>query len=177
MDTVELSNLNRSSLFRVDDIGKPKVYAVNSNREDLPDIENLNIYAYTIRINSTSLLEGLIVDCRDTIDPNLLPPATWIKASYNGGSSMSWHFLPSVTNHAIWRSDGGDNSYEVTPSFYVPAAMSGLITKMFSTIKQFTNLDPEKHSRIVRFNIDHAIKQILERKEEESNEDKSGEDS
>jgi hypothetical protein len=157
--------MNRSSLFRVTDIGKTKLAAVVGS--SIPGKAGIAILPHSTRVTSTTSLEGLIIDCRDTIDPDLLPDNVWVKASYNGGSAMSWHFLPNVTNHAIWRSNVGDNSYEITPSFYVPAAMQGLILRMFSMTRQITNLDPSKHSRMVRFNIDDAIKTILKRKEDE----------
>jgi hypothetical protein len=165
MDTVELSNLNRSSLFTVKDIGKNKASVISSNRSNIVDKDTVMVYTHNARVDASLSVLGAIVDCRDTIDPNLLPPNVWLKASYNGGSNMSWHFLPNATVNSIWRSDvNTDSTYEITPSFYVPAAMSGLFIRLFSITRQFTKLDPEKHSRIVRLNIDQKIKQILEEK-------------
>ncbi len=68
-DTVSLSNLHRQTLFRMDDIGKPKVQAAKHHMAALNP--NCNITALATRLdpaNAERLCQGVdvVLDCADT---------------------------------------------------------------------------------------------------------------
>ena len=168
-DTVELSNLNRSSMFTPGDIGKSKNEAIASSLRRLTSIgqaPSIETSFYSTAVNrDTQLHDGIVVDCRDTIDPAMLPVNTWVKCSYDGGSSVSWHFVPDYTTRSVWRL-GGDSAYEVTPSFYVAAAMIAVMTRNFMRYKALTTLR-EENSRVVSMQMDHFMLSHMHQLEEE----------
>jgi hypothetical protein len=144
-DTVELHNLNRTQLFRLDAVGRTE--KVNAIREALATITNGGndatralADASTERVGpETKLTTGTIIDARDTIDPSCMIPGTWLKLAYDGGSAMSFTFRPDIVAKKVVVLQGG-NSYAVTPSFYVPAAILALMAIRFLEFRNFADI-------------------------------------
>lgn len=178
-DEVEIHNLNRSSLFRPSDIGHKKVTALHANliyghRNNVsrsrygldtgdewtqPDTI-VDTFVETV-MKDTDMMRGLIVDARDTVDPNALPERTWVKLAYNGASEISFHFKPSVHTHKILDLTGGTNSYEIVPSFYVPAAILAVMTYNYMRYINFVEIT-EMRAGTVMFDIDQFCEAIAE---------------
>jgi tRNA A37 threonylcarbamoyladenosine dehydratase len=92
-DTLELHNLNRSSLFLLNQVGRKKVIAIQNAVRTVLDAnngrsrENSTAFLRDVSdqmIDRTSRLKlGITVDARDTMDPTKMVPNSWIKLAYN----------------------------------------------------------------------------------------------
>ena len=151
-DTLEFHNLNRTSMFPVAESlsgNRAKVHVLARStallaRECAPD--GINNEAISRAVHSSSLMTvtedsnlpsgALTIDARDSLDPTKITPNTWIKLSYDGGSSIAFTFRPKIVANRVI-DIAGRSSYEVTPSFYVPAAFLCTMGLRFS---QFFNL-------------------------------------
>jgi hypothetical protein len=162
-DTIELSNLNRTSLFHISDIGSTKNDGIRKALGKITRWNRGQTYYYSRYVDKTTQFNTntppLIVDCRDTIDQSLLPPDVWIKASYDGGSRLTWYFHPNEVYKYIWTLNNNDGTYDITPSFYVPAALSGVLIRMLMSFDQFVKLDISK-AKAVNLDIDTILNSI-----------------
>lgn len=102
---------------------------------------------------------GVIIDARDSTDPNIVIDRTYLKLAYNGGSELSFHFGPAFHRFSIW-DIGGDNSYEVVPSFFVPAALLSEFTYFF-----LQYISPKKITKtracIHKIDIDEELDDVM----------------
>jgi hypothetical protein len=145
-DTIELHNLNRTMLFDLDTVGQQKVGAAaracsRRTRLEQNGREPMVRVAQAQRVDGTHRLQmGTIIDARDTLDPTAMLPGTWIKLAYNGGSEISFTWKPEVVVHKIIDLNPGRSSYEVVPSFFVPAALLTVATFNFMRFLNFLEI-------------------------------------
>ena len=139
-DEVELHNLNRTSMFSVKDaLAKTrKVQAIHNATNHLEMIRGKS----ATEITKTSEFDiGIIIDARDTLAPSMIPAKTWLKLAYDGGSNVSFTWLPAVVADKVFDlSAGRSNTYEVVPSFYVPAALLGVLALRFMEFPNFLEI-------------------------------------
>lgn len=166
MDTVELHNLNRSSMFTVRN-------AINSSRKVNAIRENANKHAVALHadnpvidashvtIDRDSEFEiGVIIDARDTLDPLKIPQKTWLKLAYDGGSDVSFTWLPLVVVDKVFDlSMNRNNTYEIVPSFYVPAAMLGVLALRFMEFPNFLEIT-DLRAGTFHCNLDVAVDDV-----------------
>jgi hypothetical protein len=146
-DEVELHNLNRTSMFTMHD-AMHKIKKVNAIRNRAGVLaakvgaENPVVDATNIMTNSESEFDiGVIIDARDTLDPNKIPKGTWLKLAYDGGSDVSFTWLPVVVADKVFDLNAHrSNTYEVVPSFYVPAALLGVLALRFLEFPNFAEI-------------------------------------
>lgn len=146
-DTVELHNLNRTTMFHMAEIGHKKGRAVASALKHLvaeevapKNVLNLLKNAYHSQTDKyTEFPIGMIVDCRDTLDVTKISPKTWIKLAYDGGTNISFTWRPDIVAARVFSLDD-TNSYAVVPSFYVPAALLGVMMYRFMCFHNFVNI-------------------------------------
>jgi len=133
-DVIEASNLNRT-LFRLNQIGKPKTEAVKDlimeRRKDvivIPMTEKLTsgaIYKYIqaeyiFDCTDTSKLKDSIAEIRGNTKPETMFPK-YVKLGYDGYEGT---ICMNQFNTGQW---GEDSSYTITPSFFgTPQIISGL---------------------------------------------------
>jgi hypothetical protein len=172
MDEVELHNLNRTSLFHLEDINKKKTNVLRSNfmryhhssrsygqYHDPTTNDSIRDTFNTAVDSESELYRGLIVDARDTVDPSKVKDGTWIKLAYNGASEISFHFKPHLHSRMILNL--GDDGYEVVPSFYVPAAM--LSVMMWNFARYVNLLEITNHrAGVFAFDFDDTLESLME---------------
>ena len=146
-DTVELHNLNRSLMFSIADAAMEarKVVAVDSAVRSLSSGTKHPIEAFLpVAVDKqSSLPSGLIIDARDTMDPSKVLDKTWLKLAYDGGSDVSFTWLPNVVADKIFDlTANGRSTYEVVPSFYGPAALLGILALRFMEFPNFLEITP-----------------------------------
>ena len=144
-DEVELHNLNRTSMFKLSDaiVRKKKVYAIRERANELTGgYGNPIISAQNLQTDRESEFDqGIIIDARDTLDPLKVPPKTWLKLAYDGGSDVSFTWLPVVVADKVFDMNAGrSNTYEVVPSFYVPASLLGVLALRFMEFPNFLEI-------------------------------------
>ena len=151
-DTLEFHNLNRTSMFpvvkslsgasaKVHVLAKSTVLLARaiSTTSDVSAVISRVVNTsslMTVTENSSLPSGALTIDARDSLDPTKITSNTWIKLSYDGGSSIAFTFRPKIVASRVI-DIAGRSSYEVTPSFYVPAAFLCTMGMRFS---QFFNL-------------------------------------
>jgi len=146
-DTVELHNLNRTTMFHMSDIGLKKGRAVNNALNQLmaekvaassaKDLLKTTYHSQTDKYTEFPI--GMIVDCRDTLDVTKISPKTWIKLAYDGGTNISFTWRPDIVASRVFSLDN-TNSYAVVPSFYVPAALLSVLMYRFMCFHNFVNI-------------------------------------
>jgi hypothetical protein len=163
-DTVELHNLNRTSMFSVKD-AFAGVTKVNAIKDMCSTVARLEIARYMQAITKENFreidfLRTLIVDSRDTMAPNKIIPGTWLKLAYDGGSDIGFTWLPHVIADKIFDlSANVSNTYAVTPSFYVPAAILSAMTLRFMQFYNFLDIT-ELRAGTFQCNIDSIINEV-----------------
>lgn len=130
MDHVELHNLNRTLLFKPSGLFKSKAVALRQNQNVLKPTIKLHDMEVTREFDPT---RGLLIDARDTLDPEKILDNTWVKLAYNGDDEFAFHFKPHLSRDVIDLESTETSSYEVVPSFFVPASMLALYTMYMST--------------------------------------------
>ncbi len=175
MDTVELHNLNRSSMFDLVSAmcKSKKVHTIRSMAMSAvsrisPTIENPVVDATNVETNRDSEFDiGTIIDARDTLDPLKVPKKTWLKLAYDGGSDVSFTWLPvAVVDKIFDLTANRTNTYEVVPSFYVPAAMLGVLALRFMEFPNFLEIT-ELRAGTFHCNLDVAIDDVSYKWEDE----------
>lgn len=105
-DIVELSNLQRQTLFKESDVNKPKAFAAKSHLEEInSEIKITAIFKDINYKNIESNIKGnLILDCTDNLETRFLinefsieKNIAWIFASVIGSSGMLFNFIPNKT--------------------------------------------------------------------------------
>ncbi len=101
-DNVELSNLQRQTLFYESDIGKPKVQAAKEKLELINS--TIKVEAKTEALNKTNidlLKSDLVLDCTDNLDTRFLineycvaNKIPWIYAGVVGSTGMIMSIMP-----------------------------------------------------------------------------------
>jgi hypothetical protein len=165
-DEVELHNLNRTSMFTMHD-AMHKVKKVNAIRNRAGFLatkvgaENPIVDATNVMTDRESEFDiGVIIDARDTLDPNKIPKGTWLKLAYDGGSDVSFTWLPVVVADKVFDLNAHrSNTYEVVPSFYVPAAMLGVLALRFLEFPNFAEIT-DLRAGTVHLNLDQLIDDI-----------------
>ena len=163
-DNVELHNLNRTSMFSLSDAltRKKKVYAIRDRAGELTSYHgNPVISAQTIQTDkNTEFDQGIIIDARDTLDPLKVPKKTWLKLAYDGGSDVSFTWLPVVVADKVFDMNANrSNTYEVVPSFYVPAALLSILALRFMEFPNFLEIT-EMRAGTFHMNLDDMIDQV-----------------
>jgi hypothetical protein len=174
-DKVEFHNLNRTSLFTIENALKKrfKVDAVSTNLVELTNLfqTRFNKTELKVSVNAASTFavhrntklmskRSLIIDARDTIDIEKIVPNTWIKLAYDGGSNIAFTWLPEFILDKILSLDSyRQNRYEITPSFYVPAALLSLMTMRFYQLKNFHKITSLRAGTF-NMNIDTTINEV-----------------
>ena len=146
-DEVELHNLNRTSMFTMHDAMNKvkKVHAIRNRAGVLASkrsAENPVVDATNLMTDRDSEFDiGVIIDARDTLDPNKIPKGTWLKLAYDGGSDVSFTWLPVVVADKVFDLNAHrSNTYEVVPSFSVPAALLGVLALRFLEFPNFAEI-------------------------------------
>ena len=182
-DVVEMANMNRSVAFHPGNIGEYKVKAISDHLNHLLEVNllarrlhvdverslNMEIIPATVKKDS-SLPEGMVIDCRDTLEEEDIPPRTYMKLAYDGGSLIAFYFHPRKMLSTIRttppdeREDAAQGAYAVHPSFYVPAALVALIGLW---LIQHTTLQkvPARNAGVHVMNIDDLTREVAHRKE------------
>lgn len=163
-DEVELHNLNRTSMFSVQDALRKvrKVEAIASAGASIcSNGKNLVRNRYSTEVTKETVLDtGVIIDARDTLDPSKIPDGTWLKLAYDGGSNVSFTWLPAVVADKVFDlSAGRSNSYEVVPSFYVPAALLAVLALRFMEFANFAEIT-ELRAGTFHCDIDNMIDEV-----------------
>jgi hypothetical protein len=157
-DSVELHNLNRSTMFSMAAVTSRK-HKVNAVRDMCYcyGSNKMNIYTITNEVDNSTTFNSrtLVIDSRDTMSPDKMPDGVWLKLAYDGGSNISFTWLPKLIVDKIV-SLNTNSSYEVTPSFYVPAALLALLAAHFRRFECFTKLKPI-NAGTFQMNIDDII--------------------
>ena len=162
-DTVELHNLNRTSMFEINMVGKRKVDAVFSRLVFTCPHGGAEAVSAFLRDRGNSAVDGetdlkvgTIIDARDTMDPAKMVAGTWVKLAYNGGSELSFTWRPDlVAAHVV--DLGRTSAYEVVPSFYVPAALLAVLTFNFLRFSNFSQY-PASRAGTWQFDLDEAVR-------------------
>ncbi|MDI6737898.1 MAG: HesA/MoeB/ThiF family protein [Nanoarchaeota archaeon] len=102
-DVVELSNLQRQSLFSEEDIGKPKAVAARDAIHSINSETKADAYPIDLDHENVSILEAdLILDCTDNLFTRFLindyckrNKKPWIYSAVVGTKGMTMNFLPS----------------------------------------------------------------------------------
>jgi hypothetical protein len=155
-DTVEIHNLNRSRLFELASVGRPKTTAVCKTVEAMESSSNIlrgisSPSSPTIAESSRTAVDGttefrmgLVIDARDTLDPTKMPDGVWVKLAYDGGTQLSFTWKPHLVVRMIVDLTDGGNSYEVVPSFFVPAAMLSIMTFNYMRFMNFLEITDQR---------------------------------
>jgi hypothetical protein len=159
-DTVELHNLNRTSMFSVKD-----AFSAVNKVNAIINVARLDVARHNQAITKENFRESefqrtLIVDSRDTMAPDKIIPGTWLKLAYDGGSDIGFTWLPHVIADKIFDlSANVSNTYAVTPSFYVPAAILSAMTLRFMQFYNFLDIT-ELRAGTFQCNIDSIINEV-----------------
>jgi len=94
-----------------------------------------------------------IIDCRDTLNSEVILEDTWVKLAYDGGNDLAFHFNPKEYVGKLLNTGDGGN-YDVVPSFYVPANILANTSLFFSI---FRPLKINKKGMEVRMELDDLI--------------------
>ncbi|MDD4877712.1 MAG: HesA/MoeB/ThiF family protein [Candidatus Nanoarchaeia archaeon] len=102
-DVVELSNLQRQSLFSEEDIGKPKAVAARDAIHAINSEVKADAYPVDLECDKVSVLEAdLILDCTDNLFTRFLindyckkNKKPWIYSAVVGTKGMVMNFLPA----------------------------------------------------------------------------------
>jgi hypothetical protein len=163
-DTVELHNLNRTSMFSVKD-AFAGVTKVNAIKDMCSTVARLEIARYMQAITKENFRESefqrtLIVDSRDTMAPDKIIPGTWLKLAYDGGSDIGFTWRPDIVADMIFDLTANvSNTYAVTPSFYVPAVILSIMAYRFMQFLNFLEIT-ELRAGTYQCNIDSVIESI-----------------
>ena len=169
-DQVELHNLNRTSMFSLDQAMSKsfKVFSIISNQGNFMRANSIDVEMVASKKSSVKkinrenfteipLNQRILIDARDTMAPSMVIPKTWIKLAYDGGSDISFTFLPDIIADKIFDLTAGrTNSYAVTPSFYVPAAVLSIMTLRFMQFYNFLEIT-DLRAGTFQTNIDDLI--------------------
>lgn len=77
----------------------------------------------------------VVIDCRDTRNPEAIFPEIDIKLTYNGGNIFVIEFNPDETKNTY--EDDGQNHYTITPSFFAPPVMEVNLVLNFVRVVPF----------------------------------------
>ena len=169
-DTIELHNLTRSRLFHLAQVGAYKVTAAHATilkemqrpvrRGDTQEEARAFLRGFHAGEvdRATSLLTGMIVDARDTMDPSKMVAGTWVKLAYNGGSELSLTWRPDLVADRLIDL-GGRSAYEVVPSFFVPAAMLAVLAFNFMRFLNFLEI-PEGRAGTYQLDLDRTVSDL-----------------
>jgi hypothetical protein len=143
-DTVEMHNLNRTRMFTIADVGRRKVTAAAEVANEISGrLHHGEVcrHQYNVEVLADSPLppQSVTIDARDTMDVTKMHPQAWIKLAYDGGSNIGFTFKPAVVAAKIVDLGGG-SSYEVVPSFFVPAALLALLAVNFMRYMNFLEI-------------------------------------
>ena len=163
-DVVELHNLNRTSMFGLNEAltgQSRKVYTIRERAEWLArqvGSPNPVVSAQNVETDRNSEFDiGLIIDARDTLDPLKVPQKTWLKLAYDGGSDVSFTWIPVVVADKVFDLTARrTNTYEVVPSFYVPAALLGVLALRFMEFPNFLEIT-ELRAGTFGMNLDDMV--------------------
>ena len=89
MDTVEYHNLNRQVLFKVDDVGLPKVEAVKRALLSLKDLGLISSRALNISSIERELDSTVVYGCEDSEISSVLEEADIVVACFDNGRSRA----------------------------------------------------------------------------------------
>lgn len=155
-DKVEKTNLNRTP-FKIKHIGE---YKVNGLADLIFEKRELKIMMYNKKIEELdglilSNLEGVLIDCRDTVEP--LPEAIQQKCIITGGYDgfdITMHVKPNLKN--VW----GETQmvYTTTPSFLIPPQLIASLITLYLCCPDL-NFKGEK---IKTFSVLDMFKKIME---------------
>jgi len=140
-DHVELHNLNRTSMFLTEDV-------INQKSKLQTSVIGGDCFVPNYREN-----RDLVIDCRDTLNPEIIHEKTWVKLAYNGGNAISFHFKPQDYVRFLLQT-GEQSAYEVTPSFYVPASLLANLTLFFMSYSKLVRV---ANPCEVQFDIDSEM--------------------
>ena len=180
MDTIELHNLNRSSIFnRGHAITKAKkvnvverelenksgrmvsLFPINkvfSKHLDAPYTQQSRealgeLFGSTLRGMKTLSSQGAVIDCRDVISSSITIDKTNMKLSYDGDNRLGFHFNLDKFVNTLFVLPG--SNYAVIPSFVVPPKISVALCTVFLGIPFF-----DKHAKeYAEFNIANLMMQ------------------
>jgi hypothetical protein len=124
--------------------------------DTIPKIIGYNARVTRENFNSSKNM-GVFIDARDSTDPNIVIDRTYVKLAYNGGSKLSFTFGPAFLRHCIGRNN---NSYEVVPSFFIPAALLAEFTFFFLLYISPKKITPTR-ANIYKIDIDDECKEIM----------------
>ena len=174
-DSVERHNLNRSSLFGVNEVINPAITSTYRLKTEIVARRAINLSKMLYRTNipkitvatrhtkvnpAMTLPRGTVIDARDTMDPTKMHARSWLKMAYDGGSNIGFTFLPYIVAEKVIDLSGGrTNSYEITPSFYVPAAILGVMGFRFMQYPNFTEIT-NLRAGTCSFDIDTLIDDV-----------------
>ena len=158
-DTLELHNTNRTSVFSLYNAlaGIKKIASIDARAKH-----------FVVQFNDREILpqtdysfdRQLIIDSRDTMDPAKIIKGTWIKLAYDGGSDIGFTWLPHIVADKIFDlTSSTSNTYAVTPSFYVPAAILAAMTLRFMQFYNFLDIT-DLRAGTYQCNIDSVINDI-----------------
>ena len=167
-DKVELSNLNRIPI-PFGNIGRLKVSAIAD--KSLLEARKAAVFTYNGCVNSIDdlrhVLESInmvtdsilknwtIVDCRDTLNPQVMFKEIEWKLTYDGGSFIALSFSPQTDCDKILSIGDG---YQTIPSFYLtPAIQCDLFIEFIKSLKTKVDVTKALRTSNVSFEITDKI--------------------
>lgn len=133
-DIVEISNLNRIPIPTYS-CGTSKVEALkhyirDTQKHDSSSSHRSQNFYVRGRVNNMKDIFRLcpelenrylfIVDCRDTLNPDVMFPQIAWKLTYDGGSRICLSRNPTADCHKTLSLRGARDAYAIIPSFYLP---------------------------------------------------------
>jgi hypothetical protein len=184
-DTIELSNLNRIPL-PIFSVGLPKVEAIekflsSSNKtssfakdcifvkgsvnsfDDIVTASDKKINENKRIIVNGNNYKIFVVDCRDTLNPDVLFPEIEMKLTYDGGSLVCISRWPSCDARKTLSFGDGGSAYDIIPSFFPSPNI--LIDLFFRVIYKHPEIvtgnfeEKDKYTRNYTFQISDLMKQ------------------
>jgi len=144
-DTLEYSNLARIPLS-INSVGNKKASIHNDiyTKNDLRGFKPAD----------------MVIDCRDSVDPNIIFEEIFVKMAYNGGEAFSFDFFPKVNIDKVFTIQD-TNTYEIAPSYYVTPRIIALLLVTILKSNFFTvKKNIKKISGPKTFNITESLQKI-----------------
>jgi hypothetical protein len=161
-DDLEVSNLSRTPLYNLTDVGKLKTDAL---AKKFKNIQRNPVMVTSENVNELEDLTGgtFTIDCRDKILPESIPNNCIFKLAYDGSEKISIMFNPKIFLNKLMMN--GTGSYDTVPSTVTPPLMLSFISYYFLLISPkhiLKKYDFEINMNLTKFLTDESYLADLE---------------